>query len=73
MVSSGVELDVDEFGPHFGAEIRGIDVAAASDDEVRAVRQALIDYKVIVLRDQLIDDAEHIEFGRRLGDLTFGH
>ncbi|NDZ97117.1 taurine dioxygenase [Streptomyces sp. SID6673] len=73
IVSSGVELDVDEFGPHFGAEIRGIDVAAASDDEVRAVRQALIDYKVIVLRDQLIDDAEHIEFGRRLGDLTFGH
>lgn len=73
IVSSGVELDVDEFGPHFGAEIRGIDVAASSDDEVRAIRQALVDYKVVVLRGQHIDDAAHIEFGRRLGDLTFGH
>ncbi|ASR02218.1 TauD/TfdA family dioxygenase [Gordonia rubripertincta] len=73
IVSSGVELDVDEFGPSFGAEIRGLDVATASDDEVRAVRQALIDYKVIVLRNQQLDDASHIEFGNRLGDLTFGH
>ena len=73
IVSSGVELDVDEFGPSFGAEIRGLDVATASEDEVRAVRQALIDYKVIVLRNQQLDDASHIEFGNRLGELTFGH
>lgn len=72
-VTSGVEFDIDEFGPRFGAEIRGVDVASASDDEVRALRQALIDHKVIVLRDQRLDDASHIEFGRRLGDLTFGH
>lgn len=73
IVSSGVELDVDEFGPSFGAELRGIDVASASDDEVRAIRRALIEYKVIVLRNQHLDDAAHIEFGRRLGDLTVGH
>ena len=36
-VVAGIELDVDEFGPHFGAELRGIDVANASDDEVRAI------------------------------------
>ncbi|AFA72272.1 taurine dioxygenase [Gordonia polyisoprenivorans VH2] len=72
-VASGVEFDIDEFGPHFGAEIRGVDVASATDDEVRAIRAALIDYKVIVLRGQDLDDAAHIEFGRRLGDLTTGH
>ena len=39
------------------AEIRGVDVATASDDEIRAIRAALIEYKVIVLRDQPLDDA----------------
>lgn len=72
-VSSGVELDIDELGPNFGAEISGVDVANASDDQIRAVRQALIDYKVIVLREQFITDAEHIQFGNRLGNLTVGH
>ncbi|MGW9263645.1 TauD/TfdA dioxygenase family protein [Gordonia terrae] len=72
-ISSGVEFDIDEFGPSFGAEIRGVDVASASDAQVAALRQALIDYKVIVLRDQDLDDAAHIRFGNRLGDLTFGH
>lgn len=72
-VTAGVELDIDEFGPSFGAEIRGVDVATASDDQVRALRQALTEFKVIVLRDQLLNDAEHVDFGRRLGELTFGH
>ncbi|MDL9937947.1 TauD/TfdA family dioxygenase [Gordonia sp. ABSL1-1] len=73
VLRSGVELDVEEFGPHFGAELRGLRVAQASDDEVAAIRRALIDYKVIVLRDQHLDDAAHIDFGARLGELTTGH
>ncbi|MEE4024242.1 TauD/TfdA family dioxygenase [Gordonia sp. PKS22-38] len=71
--TAGAELDIDEYGPSFGAEIRGIDVANASDKVIRAVRSTLIDHKVVVIRDQYIDDAAHIEFGRRLGDLTIGH
>ncbi|MFT4125673.1 MAG: TauD/TfdA family dioxygenase [Gordonia sp. (in: high G+C Gram-positive bacteria)] len=67
------QFDIDEFGPDFGAEIRGVDVAHASDAEIRGIRAALVDRKVIVLRDQHLDDAAHIEFGRRLGDLTVGH
>ncbi|GAC70399.1 TauD/TfdA dioxygenase family protein [Gordonia soli] len=73
IVSSGVELDVDEFGPSFGAEIRNTDIASATDDEIKAIRAALIEYKVIVLRDQILDDHQHIDFGRRIGDLTAGH
>ncbi|MFW0786820.1 TauD/TfdA family dioxygenase [Gordonia sp. CPCC 206044] len=72
-LSAGVEFDIDEFGPRFGAEIRGIDIATATDDQVVALRKALIDYKVIVVRDQRLDDAAHIDFGRRMGELTFGH
>ncbi|ABG94282.1 MULTISPECIES: TauD/TfdA family dioxygenase [Rhodococcus] len=66
-------LTLDKFGPHFGAEIIGLDVASATDDEVAAIRSALTEHKVLVLRGQSLGDASHIEFGRRLGRLTAGH
>lgn len=67
------ELVLDHYGPNFGAEVLGLQIADASDAEVRAVRAALVANKVLVLRKQFIDDEQHIEFGRRLGDLTVGH
>ncbi|GAB18162.1 putative dioxygenase, partial [Gordonia effusa NBRC 100432] len=72
-VRSGVELDIDRFGPHFGAQISGVDIASATDDQVRAIRAALVEFKVLVFRGQQLEDAEHIEFANRLGDLTTGH
>ncbi|MBC2640042.1 MULTISPECIES: TauD/TfdA family dioxygenase [unclassified Rhodococcus (in: high G+C Gram-positive bacteria)] len=66
-------LTLDKFGPSFGAEIIGLDVATATDDEVAAIRSALTEHKVLVLRGQSLDDGSHIEFGRRLGRLTAGH
>ncbi|MET1074018.1 MAG: TauD/TfdA family dioxygenase, partial [Umezawaea sp.] len=68
-----VSLTLDKLGPSFGAEVIGLDVASASDAQIHAVRRALVEHKVLVLRGQSIDDAGHIEFGRRLGDLTAGH
>ncbi len=70
---SGVELDIDQFGPHFGAGISGVDIATASDAELRAIRAALVEFKVIVFRGQHLDDAQHVEFANRLGELTTGH
>ncbi|MEN0137654.1 MAG: TauD/TfdA family dioxygenase [Rhodococcus sp. (in: high G+C Gram-positive bacteria)] len=66
-------LTLDKFGPSFGAEIIGLDVASATDDEVAAIRSALTEHKVLVLRGQSLDVTSHIEFGRRLGRLTAGH
>lgn len=66
-------LTLDKFGPSFGAEVIGLDVASATDAQVHAVGRALVEHKVLVLRGQAFDDAAHIEFGRRLGDLTAGH
>ena len=60
-------------GPAFGAEVTGIDVARASDDELAELRSALVTHKVLFLRDQFIDAATQIEFGRRIGELTIGH
>ncbi|SIS22532.1 taurine dioxygenase [Williamsia sterculiae] len=67
------ELTLDKFGPSFGAEILGLDITTADDEQITAVRDALVEHKVLVLRDQRLDDAAHIEFGRRLGNLTVGH
>ncbi|MFE6937778.1 TauD/TfdA dioxygenase family protein [Streptomyces chartreusis] len=67
-------LPVVELGPHFGAEIHGIDLARVDDDQVLALREALVAYKVLFVRGQHgLDDAAQIEFGRRLGEVTVGH
>ncbi|MCF8607935.1 TauD/TfdA family dioxygenase [Gordonia sp. HY442] len=72
-ITSGVELDVARLGPTHGAEISGVDVASATDSQIAAVRVALAEYKVLVLRGQDLTDAEHVEFATRLGDVTAGH
>jgi alkyl sulfatase len=57
-----------------GAEITGVDTAAPpSDEAVVLVRQALLDHKVVFLRDQRLDYAAQVAFARRLGDPTLGH
>ncbi|HLL32901.1 MAG TPA: TauD/TfdA family dioxygenase, partial [Streptomyces sp.] len=67
-------LPITELGPHFGAEIRGIDLGRLDDDQVLALREALVRYKVLFVRGQDgLDDDAQIEFGRRLGEVTVGH
>ena len=56
--------------PSIGAEIHGIDLGDDLDDLLIAdLRQALLTYKVIFFRDQLITRAQHIAFARRFGPL----
>ncbi|MER6013886.1 TauD/TfdA dioxygenase family protein [Streptomyces bluensis] len=66
-------LQITRLGPRFGAEVRGIDLGHLDDNQVTALREALVEYKVLFVREQDIDDAAQIEFGRRLGDVTVGH
>ncbi|MCX7864791.1 MAG: TauD/TfdA family dioxygenase [Novosphingobium sp.] len=56
--------------PRIGAFIEGIDLREELPDEVIAeIRQALLTYKVIFLRDQDITQEQHVAFARRFGDL----
>ncbi|MFE6825019.1 TauD/TfdA dioxygenase family protein [Streptomyces sp. NPDC057690] len=72
--SASPRLPLTPLGPDFGAEIHGIDLARATDEEVAALRTALVEYKVLFVRGQEgLDDATQIEFGRRLGEVTAGH
>ena len=55
---------------HIGAEIEGIDLREPlSDTQIREIHDALIEHQVIFFRDQPIDIATQVAFGRRFGEL----
>lgn len=56
-----------------GAEVSCVDLRQLRNEEVAAIRQALLDHRVVFFRDQKIGPAEQIAFASRLGPLTRGH
>lgn len=67
-------VDVQPLSAFTGAEIRGVDLATAIDDQtVAEIRQALLRWKVVFFRDQRIDHEAQIAFAARFGDLTPAH
>ena len=56
--------------PVLGAEIEGIDLGSALDDQqVRDVREALLKYQVIFFREQHMSMDQHKDLGRYFGTL----
>ncbi len=56
--------------PTIGALIGGIDLGGElTDDVIGAVHRALLDWKVLFLRDQDITTEQHLAFARRFGEL----
>jgi alpha-ketoglutarate-dependent sulfate ester dioxygenase len=73
-ISTTTRIGVTRLAGNIGAEISGIDTAGVpSDDAVAQIRQALLDHKVVFLRDQSLDYASQVAFAERLGPLTLGH
>jgi alpha-ketoglutarate-dependent taurine dioxygenase len=62
--------------PHahgFGAEISGIRIAdGITDAEFAVIHQAFLDHKVLIFRDQPLEDAPHQAFAARFGEVD-GH
>ncbi|MFG1603247.1 TauD/TfdA dioxygenase family protein [Actinoplanes sp. NPDC049265] len=67
------DLELEPLGPAFGSIVHGLDLLTASDDEVVSLRAALVDRKVLFLRDQKLDDDAQVDLGRRIGELTASH
>jgi hypothetical protein len=64
-----VQLDIAPLSGTIGAEIRNIDLHNPSTAEtLGAVRQALLDYKVIFFPGQHLSPAEHKDFAAYFGD-----
>ena len=73
-ISTTTRIGVTRLAGNIGAEISGIDTAGLpSDDAVAQIRQALLDHKVVFLRDQSLDYASQVAFAERLGPVTLGH
>lgn len=63
------EMQIRPLAAHCGAEVTGIDVRSIDDDGLAAIRQALADAGVVLLRDQQLSPEDHIAFARRWGDI----
>jgi alpha-ketoglutarate-dependent taurine dioxygenase len=66
-------LVVERLGAHHGARISGVDLATASDEQIAAVRTALVEHKVLFFRGQQLDPDSQVRLGRRIGELTPSH
>jgi taurine dioxygenase len=63
-------IDIRPVTATIGAEVHGLDLRdEIADDDVKAVREALLDHLVLFFRDQCIDDDQHLAFALRFGPL----
>jgi taurine dioxygenase len=67
-------ISVTRLAGNIGAQISGIDTGGPlADEDVAAIRHALLEHKVVFLRNQSLDYARQVTFAERLGPLTLGH
>jgi taurine dioxygenase len=67
-------LDVRPLAAKIGAEIHGVDISRPLEvAEIEGIRAALRQWRVVFFRDQRLDHASQIAFGRQFGELTYAH
>ena len=60
--------------PHLGAFVEGVDLTQPLDDAtVLEIKAALLEFCVIFFRDQPISGEQHIEIGKRFGEIEEPH
>ena len=63
-------FEVERIGRYLGAEIRGLDLKKGMDARTfAAFEAALIEHKIVYLRDQNLTTAEHVAISRLFGEL----
>ena len=66
--STDTNFRIEKAGARLGAVIHGIDARRSlSQDEQTALNAALVEHKVIFLREQFLDEAQHEAFSRAFG------
>jgi taurine dioxygenase len=63
-------FQVRRLGASLGAEILGVDLKAPMDDDAfAAFEAALVEHKVLAVRDQFLTTEQHVAFSRKFGEL----
>ena len=72
--STDATITVTPLSTHTGAEIRGVDISRPLDQSaVEMISAALDRWRVVFFREQHLDHAAQIAFGRQFGELTYAH
>jgi taurine dioxygenase len=66
------DWQIERLAPALGAEVRGVNLAAVGEAEVDRIRALLNEHMVLFFPAQEISVEEHVELGRRFGELE-GH
>jgi len=65
-----MSIQINSITPHIGAEVFGIDLGEdLSDEQFGEIRQAFLDWKVLVFREQHISQDAHKAFAKRFGTI----
>jgi alpha-ketoglutarate-dependent sulfate ester dioxygenase len=73
-IGTHVQIRVRRLAGNIGAEITGVDTGTElGDDAIAQIRRALLEHKVVFLRDQSLNYRRQVAFAERLGPLTLGH
>jgi len=68
------QITISKLGSRIGARIDGVRLSGdLAPETVQRIRQAILEHKVVFLRDQDLDDEAQIAFGELLGPLTTAH
>jgi len=62
-------LDVTRLAPALGAEVRGLDLDAATEADVAMVRELLLEHLVLFFPEQSLSLDGHVALGRKFGEL----
>ncbi|MEM7292799.1 MAG: TauD/TfdA family dioxygenase, partial [Pseudomonadota bacterium] len=64
-------IEVSPLSREVGAEVTGVDIAqGVSDAQFAEIHRAFVAHGVIFLRDQLINEDQHIAFAQRWGEIN---
>jgi len=67
-------LNLEPLGPRFGVRVHDVDLSNATDEQVRAIRAALAEHKLLFFASQHgLDPDRQVALGRRLGQVTESH
>jgi len=65
-----VALNTRPLTPAFGLEICDVDLRTPTDEMISGIDALWIEHPVLLVRDQLLDEAAQVAFSNRLGEIN---